>query len=351
MSGSCDERNHRILGDMLSELRGSLICRRYLLGPIRLAMYVPSPDYPALLHLAEPSLFDDTADYELFFVEDGSIEKRWIESARAHSDTTFRAKRFASGFYLTNHYGPPATKITADERGKIHIVMGRDVYKTFWSYYVKYILTHFSAMHGQLHLKAGALVDQAGSVTLIVGKGSGGKSVLLNKLSKLGFTVLANTHVLVSDSEVWGVRSSVRVRADDAFRPIIEKHNLPPYPMEPGEYMCPPELAFAGASSSGRGRLKRILVTHYGDGKSGLASLDSQVGLTALKNLAYPLHTYGMKDDYLAFLGDDLWRFDSLYQNELDMLGALVQRYELLYCNLKDAEPGTFDRLLSKLVT
>jgi hypothetical protein len=331
---------------VIPALRERLVRHQFRLGPIRLSLFVPGDDYPVLGHLAEQGRFD-VADYELFFVEEPQCEAALADILRRCADTSFRAKRFASGFYLTNHFGHPAVKCTLDE-GRTHIVFGREAYRTFWSYYAKYVLTHYSALRGQLHMKAGAVMDAEGGVTLLVGKGSGGKSVLLRKLADLGLQVLSNTHVLLDGATVWGVKTSVRVRQDDTFGPIIRAHDLPKGP-EPGEYMCPPHLIFGDGPERLHGTLKRIVVTHYGDGRPGIRTLDAPVLRTALKNLSYPLHTYGMKDDYLEFLDDDLDRFHEVYEAEMRMLQALAEDYPGLYCNFKAAGPQAFDEFAQRL--
>src|SRR6266702_6273393 len=106
---------------------------------------------------------------------DGPWPIQEIQNAR---DKTYRGGRFAAGYYLTDHFGAPAYLIT---QGTQLWIFAPHFGSILWPFVVKFLLTVYSIDQQMLHLKAAA-VSVGNSVTLLVGRGGTGKTVLLTRL-------------------------------------------------------------------------------------------------------------------------------------------------------------------------
>jgi len=91
-------------------------------------------------------------DYTLSFCN-LNVDAPWdLPTLLEEQDGTYRAKRFAAGYYITDHFGSPAYLVT---RGTHYWIFGTEFEPIFWPYVVKLLLTLYSMKQGMLHLKAG----------------------------------------------------------------------------------------------------------------------------------------------------------------------------------------------------
>lgn len=324
----------------LNRIKEGLIKKVYRLGPVYIAMYVPHKDYAALHYLCDEVEEGTEGDYELVMCDLRDVPSIKGEDYVHFADQSFRADRFKSGFYLTHHYGERVWKIT---RGKIHIAIGENISKLFWSFYIKFFLSHYAVQHQSLHLKAAAVADRDNNISLIVGRGSGGKSVLLNKLITGGYRFMSNTHSLITGNKVYGISTAIRFRNDPYFSSYITS-GLAKKHIEQGEYIISPNLIYKNFSIEGN--LKNIIIANYGSGNAGIFEVAPSYSLSVLWNFSYPLHTYAMKDDYLEMAGGNLSDFNRIYCEDFRRVSDLANCKNTIYCNFNIDDEKQYNDLL-----
>lgn len=248
-----------------------------------------------------------TADYEVVCI-DLDRDDVPAELYADRTDKTFRGKRFKSGYYLVHYFGEPVNLITA---GRTFYVFGRALEKTVWPYFVKHILTIFSADQGYLHLKAAGFELPGAGATLLVGRNGAGKTVFLAQACLNGARFLGNTHTLVRDGVAHGVPSSIRVRRDQCFGELIDKHNLTAH-MESGDYVTDSSTLFE-SPQLGSARVQNLVIVDYNPASpQGLTPISSAAAGTFMEQFSFAVTTYGLKDDLLAHHGDFDTYVDSL---------------------------------------
>ena len=176
------------------------------LGIATVRIHTNVPSFSGFRFFAEISDAADSMgpfDYELYCIDREYPHYLDETLVRAHGDHSFRGDRFRSGFYLTHHIRPSATLIS---RGSRHYIIGRRLDRIIWSWYTKYILTIHSLRQGWLHVKAAAFALD-GKGVLVIGRGSGGKTVLVTQMCTDGATFVSNTHVII-DFERLGPRGA-----------------------------------------------------------------------------------------------------------------------------------------------
>lgn len=249
-------------------------------------------------------------------------------------DRTYRAERFQVGYYLAHHFGPPAHLVT---RGNRHYVFGRGLERTVWPYFIKHLLTVYAADHSMVHLKAAGFVQEAGA-TLLFGKGSAGKTVFLTQACLSGARFLANTHVLVRDSQVYGIPSAMRVRSDPWFAPLVAAGQLQQH-FEKGEYRADPNQLFENGWQLEAPVRNVCIVDFDEDRPSHVTELDTESFCLFLDNFALAIGTYGLKDDLLAHVEGDLKRYLATHRAMRESMVQLVESCRRLHVNVDMLDP------------
>lgn len=133
-------------------------------GPLTLRIVSDVPNFAALQYFSRAARMPDSTvpDVELWCLSDV------IPGLPA--DTTARARNFASGYYVTDHFGPP---VRMSSSGNRIVLLGDHLQRLVWPYVVKYLLLRHTSAAGGLFLKAAALAVGDGA-TLIVGRGGAG---------------------------------------------------------------------------------------------------------------------------------------------------------------------------------
>jgi hypothetical protein len=262
--------------------------------------------FPAYSYFTRFGTDDEAADYEVRCIDLGRDEIDPMMFAN-RTDKTFRAKRFRTGFYLVHYFGDPAYLVTS---GRLFYVFGRHLERTVWPYFVKHILTIFSADHGYLHLKAAGFILPDSGATLLFGRNGGGKTIFLTQACLNGAEFLTNTHTLVREGIAYGVPSSMRVRADDCFRDLIAAGQLTEH-MEAGDYVVAPQAIF-GPDGRDHAVVRNLVVADYSPHRSpGIEEIDAQDAEIFLEQFGFAVTVYGLKDDLYAHYGNEFDRFTS----------------------------------------
>ncbi|WDZ85833.1 FomB family phosphonate monophosphate kinase [Micromonospora cathayae] len=315
------------------------------LNVVRVRLATNLESFPAYGYFAEVGPDDGRYDYEVVCI-DQDRDPVDLEAVAAQVDRTFRGKRFRAGYYLVHYFGEPAYLIT---NGRRFLVVGRQLERTVWPYFVKHILTVHSADAGLLHLKAGGFVQDDGDATLLVGRNGGGKTVFLVQACLAGASFLTNTHALVADdATVYGVPSSLRVRRDRQFADLIDRYDLPRH-MEAGDHIARPEQLF-GDRGARQGRLRNLVVVDYNPAQpDSFERVAGESVLTFLDQFAFAVTTYGLKDDLFVHYGTDFDAFTAGLAAMKERLRAMVRSARCYRANVDLLDAPTRDRVLAEL--
>src|SRR5579871_5918316 len=160
------------------------------LGPVHVTIRSNEESFAELQYFPTATRFADCQPDYIINCCNLRVDGPWsVTALRDGRDGTYRAGRFAAGYYLTDHFGPPAYLLT---RGKHLWIFAERFEPILWPYVVKWLLTDYALEHGLQQLKAAA-VQFDDTVTLLVGRGGSGKTVLLTQLCKqAGARFLAN---------------------------------------------------------------------------------------------------------------------------------------------------------------
>ncbi len=308
------------------------------LNLIKIRLATNLDDFPAYAYFSRFLPDGEAVDYEIYCI-DVSRDDVDIALITALTDNTFRAKRFRQGSYLLHYFGDPAYLIT---RGRRMYVFGRSLERTVWPYFVKHLLTIFSADHGFLHLKAAAFEQPQAGVTLLCGRNGGGKTVFLAQACLNGARFLANTHVLIKHGTVHGVPSSMRVRPDECFGELITERRLTAH-LEGGDYIAGAETLF-GHQAVSQAALRNLVIVDYNPKRPpGLDMITAQTAEVFLDQFAWAVTTYGLKDDLLAYYDYDLDRYARILHSMREQLRRMARSARCYRANVDmlDAEQRT----------
>jgi hypothetical protein len=314
------------------------------LGPLTITIRSNESSFTELQHFAEHERVIEPARTDCIVTCcNTTIDCEWeLSNIRDAALTNYRAARFASGYYLTDHFGEPATLVSRDRELWI---FARDFRQILWPFVIKYILTVFAISKRMLHLKAAAVSLQGGSSTLLVGRGGTGKTILLTQLCQnYGAGFLTNTHALIDKGLVLPVPSAMRVREDQLFRSLIAARNLPAA-IKPGEFLVNPyvDLGWKIGTAS---LVRNICLLDYRPRSHGIISeLDKDVLFNYMDSFSLAANIYGLKEDILDFLKGDV----SLFSDELTLMKArmreLVETCRGFYVSADSNNPKDLEKI------
>ncbi|WP_078851962.1 FomB family phosphonate monophosphate kinase [Streptomyces sp. NRRL B-3229] len=298
------------------------------------------PGYAFYTRFASP---EEICAYELFFVDlnQDPIDPALIEPL---ADQGYRADKFRGGSYITHHFGPPAYLVT---RGNRIYVFGHELERTLWPYFTKRLLTSFAVDHGLVHLKAAAFVQPRGA-TLLFGRQKGGKTVFLTQACAAGARFVSNTHVLTSGATVYGVPSAMRIRKGPAFDQLILSGRLEKH-LEASEYRLDHDMVF-GHEAIAEATVRNLCIIDYKPHRPPCFDEVDEEPFTAFLDLfACAPVTYGLKDDMLAHLDNDFYRYSAAFMAMKRRMSVLVGGARRFYINADMLDPVVRERTLARL--
>ena len=264
----------------------------------------------------------------------------------AKRDNSYRGKRMSAGYYLTDHFGAPAYLFN---RGRHYWIFAEDFEPILWPYAVKYLLTLYSMEHQVLHLKAaGVAIDGQGA--LLVGRGGSGKTVLLSHLCRAGAQFLSNTHALIDGQNLVGIRTAMRVRADEFFGPIIAARQLSPS-VNRSEYTADPvlDLEWSGIESA---PIRSVCLLDYrGSGHRVIREIDRDTLYDYMEQFSLAVNVYGLKDDLLDAVAGDVVRFSGEMSRARIRLLALIDSSVCYYLSCDAADSANLQVICELLRT
>ena len=327
---------------------------RIHLGPVCIDLRSNEPDFKGfrffsksvLPHSADSGDDDDAPHFTLNLCHLG-IDGPWpLQTLREMQDKSYRGRRMAAGYYLTDHFGAPAYLVTG---GTQYWIFAEDFEPILWPYAIKHLLTLYSMEHGMLHLKAaGIAIDGQGA--LLVGRGGSGKTVLLAQLCGAGAQFMSNTHALIDGRNLLGIRTSMRVRSDRFFGPIIATRGLPPS-VKAGEY-CADPLADLGWPGVGSAPVRSVcLVDYKGSGTRAIREMDRDTLFDYMEQFSLAVNVYGLKEDILDSLSGEVTRFSVEMSHMKARLRALVNGSRCYYLSCDASDAGNLQAICDLLKT
>jgi hypothetical protein len=305
------------------------------LGPLRIEIRSNESHFVGLQYLPRLTCTGDVdIDYVLTFCN-LAVDAPWpMPDVLQASNTGYRSSRFASGYYITDHFGPPAY-IT--NHGSHYWLFAVDFEPIFWPYLVKFLLTIHSIRCSTLHLKAAGFA-LGGAGTLLVGRGGSGKTVLLAQMCRRGAYLLSNTHTLVSRDAIIAVRSSMRVRNDAVFSGIIGSRALPTG-IKSGEYLVDP-VEHLGWQHCASASLRNICLVEFRAAHQGdIRALDRNILFDYMEQFSVALNVYGLKEDILEYLGEDIDEFSRQMRRTREALHRLIEHSNCHYVTCDVTNP------------
>lgn len=274
-----------------------------------------------------------------------NIDAPWpVERLVSMYDRSYRGRKMAAGYYLTDHFGAPAFLVS---RGTRYWIFAEDFEPILWPYAIKHLLTVYAMEHGLLHLKAAGVAMEGGG-TLLVGRGGSGKTVLLSRLCQMGAQFLSNTHCLVADGKLMGISTAMRVRQDEFFAPIIAARGLSPS-IKAGEYVVDPrsDLGWSAVESA---QVRSVCLLDYrGPSRTVIREIERDVAFDYLEQFGLAINVYGLKEDMLDHVGGDVWRFSAQMSRAKNQLRALVDASRCYYVSCDTADPRNLQALINLL--
>ncbi len=313
------------------------------LNLVKLRVSTNLEQFAAFEHFARFAPPEAEADYHLHCTDLDRDAMDEASLARA-ADRTQRAQRFCKGYYRGPYFGPPAYLVT---RGREFRVYGRSLQKLVWPYFVKHVLTVHAADLDAVHLKAAGFALE-GRATLLVGLGGGGKTVFLAQACLHGARFLANTHVIVDEGIAHGVPSSMRIRNDDCFGPLIRLRGLQRH-LDQDEYVVSPDALWAQESLRSAPVGNIVVVDFKAQGSRAMRRISSVECLSFLDQFALGVTTYGLKDDLFLHFGGDLQAYAAHYAGMKQQLAQLCDTARCYHATLDMMQADERDAALREL--
>jgi hypothetical protein len=322
--------------------------RNVSLGTLRLAIRSNEEQFSELRYFPEGvTLPDDSPVHYSVNCCNLNVDGPWpLDALSRARDRTYRGGRFAGGYYLTDHFGPPAYIVTTGQQLWIFAERFEPI---LWPFVVKYLLTIHSLDEQLLHLKA-ACVAFDGAGTLLVGRGGSGKTVLLTQLCRAGAKFLANTHALLRGQTVFAVPTSMRVRNDSLFEAVIAARKLTTG-IKPGEYVADPIKDLLWETVATTDVRNICLVDYKGVRHCQIQELEADVLYEYMENFSLAVNLYGLKEDVFDYLGGDARRLAKEWAHMKTMLRSLVDRCRCHYVSADMMDAACLAELRKRLVS
>lgn len=297
------------------------------LGAVDFRLVSNIPNFPANKYFSAKSqdvFKSNNIDFELWCISIsmGNIDPAMIFS---YTDQTYRGKSFLSGYYVTDHFGPPIYLVT---RGNRYFVFGEKLEQVVWPYFVKYFLM-LKTLQNALFLKAAACsVGSAG--TLLLGRGGAGKTVFLTQLCLNGAQYISNSHSIIEGGRVYGIASSIRIRPGYWYEDLIEKVKTSKA-LIPGELIVDPYDTFA-ISPNNNPLVKNICIVDYRVAQRHVIQEISQEELyNYAEQFSLAINVYRLEEDLLDYYSGNHRLFSDVYNQMKLRLRSLIERSHCYY--------------------
>lgn len=224
------------------------------------------------------------------------------------------------GYYNGHHFGAPVLLSTS---GNHITVVGGMLEKVIWPYLIKWVLTSYAVRENYSHIKSAALADGQGSISLIMGRGGGGKTVFLTEACARGNRFMTNTHTLLRDNVAHAVPSAIRIRRTDQTRALetaSEDHHI-----DKDGFLVAPSVAFAGPPVSQGPVAQILLINHTGKHRTKVTTVGTETATAFLEQFGLAISTYTLRHDLLGAVSHDLEKYARVYMAQKQRLVKLIE--------------------------
>lgn len=318
------------------------------LGTVDFRLVSNVPGFPALQYFSKaarlPNQGKETA-FELWCVslKESSLDQQYI---RAHIDRTYRGKSFTDGYYATDHFGLPVYLVTC---GRCFFVFGENLERVVWPYFVKYFLMVHTLNGEALHLKGAACaIGSAG--TLLLGRGGTGKTVFLTQLCLHGAKFVTNSHAVITNGQVIGIASSIRIRPGHWFSDLTAKVEKTPA-LKSGEIIIDPYNVFDNCVKDQEPvEVKNLCIIDFQKpGCHIIKELSKQDAYNYAEQFSLAINVYRLEEDLLDLYKNDPWKFSQAYNKMKIQLREIIERSRCYYISSDVLEKTYRDEIFALL--
>ncbi|MBC6445048.1 MAG: hypothetical protein GDA50_06395 [Alphaproteobacteria bacterium GM202ARS2] len=257
-------------------------------------------------------------EFELWCIDDTEgIVREHI--ADYPPDPSYRAGAFAMGYFATDHFGAP---VVLHRFGRRYYMVGVELERPTWTYFVKFFVFTAALEKQQLFLKSAA-VEIDGQGVLIAGRGGGGKTTLVETLCRYGARFLTNSHAIVSNGEVIGVPSNMRVRPNDTAADHAPK--LPS--LREGERLRDPYTDLPAAPGMSAPLHHTLIIDYRPEQEDCVRRLPPDEAVGFLDQFSLGVNVYGLEEELLEWCGHDVARFGREMMQQWGRLRILVEEH------------------------
>ena len=333
------------LNELCPELKNIEIQKSLILtlGSFNIRVHLNTSDSKCLDFFSDWKEADENTDfdYEVFLIDKDTST---LENFKL--DSNYRTKRFKEGYYITDHFGKA---IFIRRKDNIFCFIGENLQNIFWPYFIKYILTNYSIRNNCLHLKGSSFeINNVGG--LLIGRGGGGKTVLLKTICDYKGNFISNTHNLVKDNYLTGIKSNIRIRSNELFADYLNSGNCTKA-IKAGDYNIDPKKVFK-SSDKDTVKLKYIfIVNSRKDGGYLLEKISPKDMFNYMQQFSLAINVYGLKEDIIDDCDGNSSSFSNIIKNNNDMLYTLAQNCECYYVNIDSFIPENKNKFLNFINT
>lgn len=242
---------------------------------------------------------------------------------------SYRESAMLKGIYLGHHFGLPGKLNCIDD---YNIAFYHpDPGKIIWCYVIKYVLSIFAYKQHALHFKGGA-VEYKKRGFLFLGRGGSGKTEMINALCRNGAKFITNTHMLVKDNYVQGIKSNIRIRRQgkEFYTSIKELHSDNVYG----------DKALIGG----------IFWINYNKmGDNVIKKLNSQLAIPYIQYFTEAVINWEMKEDIADYYHSDPFRFAEYINFKNRMIKKVCEENEIYYLNVDIFSNEGFCKTINKM--
>jgi hypothetical protein len=314
------------------------------LGPITLRIVSDVENFPALSYFSSSAVRGagpaHPADFELYCLK--ADASRAARALVAMPDQTARSRNFASGYYVTDHFGPPACVVTRENRSYL---IGDRLENLVWPYFVKYFLLRHAVAADSLFLKAAGLAV-GGVGTLVLGRGGAGKTTFVSELCRRGAGFVTNSHAIIRESEIHGVASSMRIRPS---RWLDRLGVASARALNPNEVMVDPFDVFQSCPAGPVAVRNICLVDFRGPNRHIVTPLSAAETYDFLEQFGLGMNVYRLEEDLLDIFDGDYQLFAVAYRRMKEQLSELAGTCRAYYISTDLMQATHHDEILALL--
>ena len=183
-----------------------------------------------------------------------------------------------------------------------------------------------------MHLKGSSFsINNKGG--LLVGRGSGGKTVLLKTICDIGGKFISNTHNLVKNNCVTGVNSTIRIRNNSIFKEYIDSDQCT-NSLRYGSFNVESRIIFKNQEHDNIPLKYIFIVNSRKDNQYFIEKISSEVMFSYMEQFSLALNVYGLREDIIDEYEGNSLIFANVISKTNKMLHDLINSCECYYVNI-----------------